>query len=389
MATLGRCVPIAPSSASDLVRLALEEEVDLVVIGPEAPLADGLADGMLQAGVRVFGPTAAAARIESSKSYARDLMTRAGVPQPEYAVFHSAPLALDYINERASRGIPGAVVKASGLAAGKGAVVCDTPADSARAVESMLTHGSFGEAGREILIEERLQGEEVSLLVLTDGLTALPLPAAQDHKRIGEGDTGPNTGGMGAYAPAPVLTPELLESALQTIVHPVLQGLAADGSPFRGCLYAGLMLTDAGLRVIEFNCRFGDPEAQAILPLLDTDFLELLAQAAGGNLSGLTPRIRPGAAMSVVLASAGYPGDYTVGKSITGVEAAEAVPGVAVFHAGTKAGPGGLLTAGGRVLAVSATGLTFADAAERAYRAADLIQFEGATMRRDIGHRVR
>jgi len=389
MAAVADCVPVRVDDLDGLVSLAVEKRVGLVVVGPEAPLAAGLADRLRAAGIVVFGPSAAAARIESSKAYARELMTRAGVPQPEYGRFDEFAAASRYLDRLAEQGAAGAVVKANGLAAGKGAVVCDTLDEARETARAMLVERSFGDAGREVVIEERLEGEEASLLVLTDGERVVPLLPAQDYKRAYDGDRGENTGGMGCYAPAPVITPALLEEALRTIVRPTLRALADDGHPFRGCLYAGLMLTAAGLKVIEFNCRFGDPETEVVLPLLEDDLLDLLLAAATGGLDEASgARWRPGRAVTVVLASGGYPGKYPVGLPISGLDEAAALEGVTVFHAGTAVQDGRTVTAGGRVLAVTGVGPTFASAISRAYAGVDAIQFEGRQYRTDIAARV-
>jgi phosphoribosylamine--glycine ligase len=390
MAQVADCIPIPVSDLDGLTRLAVEQGVGLVVVGPEAPLAAGLADRLIAAGIPVFGPTAAAARIESSKAYARDLMTRAGVPQPAHGRFTDADEAEAYLDRFAEQGAQGAVVKASGLAAGKGAIVCDTLETAREAVRAMLVGGTFGAAGSEIVIEERLQGEEASLLVITDGETVAPLPAAQDYKRVYDGDAGPNTGGMGSYAPAPLITPELYSEALDRVVRPVLRELAADGAPFRGCLYAGVMLTPTGMKVIEFNCRFGDPETQAIMPLLAGDLLELFLAAAEGRLAEATHEARalPGCGVSVVLASGGYPDDYQTGEVITGLSQATALPNVTLFHAGTIAQDGKVVTAGGRVLAVTGIGADFRAARDAAYSGVAAVRYEGQQFRSDIAARV-
>jgi phosphoribosylamine--glycine ligase len=389
MAEVAQCHAVEVGDFDGMVELALTLCVGLVVVGPEAPLAAGLANRLAAAGIPTFGPTGAAARIESSKSYARNVMTRMGVPQPEYAAFTDPDLATAYLDGMADRGMRGSVVKADGLAAGKGAIVCDTPDEARAAVQSLMVESSLGEAGAEVVIEERLQGEEASLFVLTDGRDAVPLLPAQDYKRIFDNDQGPNTGGMGSYAPAPLLTPGLVEEAMERVVRPTLRGLADDGAPFQGCLYAGLMKTAGGLKVIEFNCRFGDPETQVVLPLLDSDLLELLLACAHGRLGSPELRWRPGAAVAVVLASGGYPGPYDTGKPIAGLAAAAAIPGVAVFHAGTGLREGRVVTGGGRVLCVSAHGANFAEAIDTAYAAAARIQFEGSQHRTDIAARVR
>jgi phosphoribosylamine--glycine ligase len=389
IAEIAECHSVRAEDVDGLVRLARELAVGLVVVGPEIPLALGLVDWLEEAGILAFGPTAAAARIESSKAYARDLMTRAEVRQPAFGHFTEFRAASAYLDDLAGRGIDAAVVKASGLAAGKGAIVCDTLDEARNVAEGMLVEGSFGESGREIVIEERLQGEEVSLLVVTDGSSIVPFLPAQDYKRTFDGDAGPNTGGMGSYAPAPVLTHGELNEAVSEIVLPVLAALGQDGHPFRGCLYAGLMLTARGLRVIEFNCRFGDPETQALLPLLDIDLLELFQAAAAGDLAGHTVAWRDEKSVSVALVSGGYPGDYHTGKPIEGLAEAAALEGVTVFHAGTARREGEVLTSGGRVLNVTGTGPTFATAIDRAYAAADLIHFDGRFYRHDIAARVR
>lgn len=388
MAAEAECIPCPVSDLEGLVSRARELRVGLVVVGPEAPLAAGLADRLREAGIPVFGPSARAARIESSKAYARDLMTLMGVPQPEHAAFRDWESASRHLRDLEARGVGSAVVKASGLAAGKGAVVCDSIAAAAETAREMLVQGAFGEAGAEVLIEERLEGEEVSLFVLTDGREAVLLPTAQDYKRALDGDRGPNTGGMGAYAPAPMMTPERTEEALAGIVRPVLRGLAEDGPPFQGCLYAGLIRTADGFKVIEFNCRLGDPEAQAVLPLLEEDLLELMLECARGTLAPRPLRWKPERAVSVVLASGGYPDAYATGKRVLGLEEAAALPGVTVFHAGTALREGEVVTAGGRVLCVTGLGATFDEAVAGAYRAAATIGFEGKQFRGDIGARV-
>ena len=388
IAALGQCVPIPVTDTAALVQLARAERIGLVVVGPEAPLAAGLADELRDAGILVFGPSAAAARIESSKSYARDLMSAMDVPQPEYATFRDFDRASAYLDILHAQGARGAVVKASGLAAGKGAVVCET-LDSARATARRMLEGEFGEASAEIVIEELLEGEEASLLVLTDGRDAVPLLPAQDYKRILDGDQGPNTGGMGCYAPAPVLTPELVRTAMSDIVEPTLRGLAEDGAPFQGCLYAGLMKTARGLKVIEFNCRFGDPETQVVLPLLDSDLLQLLLDVAQGKLGQYGLRWKDAKAVSVVMASAGYPASSSRGDVILGLPEAADVEHVSIFHAGTADQNGATVTAGGRVLNITGIGPTFAAAIDTSYQGVEQIHFNGMQYRRDIAARVR
>jgi phosphoribosylamine---glycine ligase len=384
MADLAACRAVPATDIDALVNLALDLHVDLVVIGPEAPLAAGLADRLEHAGVPVFGPSQGAARIESSKSFARNLMSRKNVPQPRYVVFQEAEPALDFLRELERGGATGAVVKAGGLAAGKGAMVCPEIDLARTAVRRVLVDREFGEAGAEVIIEELLVGEEASLFVITDGSTALPMLPAQDYKRALDGDHGPNTGGMGAFAPAPVLTPDLVEEAMSRIVRPTLEGLTEDGCPFRGCLYAGLMNTAAGLQVIEFNCRFGDPEAQVVLPLLETDLLDLFGAVSEGALSDRPLEWAPLRAVTVVLASGGYPDAYETGKRITGIEEAQLPKDVLLFHAGTARSDRVVVTAGGRVLNVTGLGDTFERARTHAYAAAEQIQFEGRQYRTDI-----
>jgi phosphoribosylamine--glycine ligase len=380
---LAASLPLSPDDLDGIGSWATGNRVDLVVIGPEAPLAAGMADAFAQRGLSVFGPTRAAAAIESSKAYAKRLMVRAGVPTAAFATFSDPGAAEAHI--RANEGPM--VVKASGLAAGKGAVVCDTAAEALAAARAILG-GAFGAAGAEIVIEQRLAGEEVSVFALTDGTDALILLPAQDHKRIGEGDTGPNTGGMGAFAPVAIAGPDLMETVRSTIIEPTLAALREDGRPFRGLLYAGLILTDAGPQVIEFNARFGDPETQAVLPLLSSPLLDpLLTVARGGSLRGARLEWRPASALTTVLASAGYPESSTRGVPIEIPPALAADDHLFLYHAGTRMENGRLLTDGGRVLAVTAVAPTLAAAARRSRDAAAVIRFEGRQYRRDIGWR--
>ncbi len=383
MASLARPVPIAPTDIEALAGWARAEMIDLAVIGPEAPLAQGIADRFAKFGTPVFGPSAAAARIESSKAYAKDLMREAGVPTAGFHAFRDLEAAEAHVREQ---GAP-IVVKASGLAAGKGALVCETVDDALEAVRSMLSDFRFGEAGREVVIEEFMEGEELSVFALTDGEHVVELMPSQDHKRIGEGDTGPNTGGMGAYGPVAIATEPLLADVRERILLPTLAALAADESPFRGLLYAGLMLTTDGPRVVEFNCRFGDPETQVVLPMMASPLLPLLAQiGGGGSIAGMSAAVREGAALTTVLASGGYPGAYEKGKPIRVPEDVEG-DDLLVFHAGTAVADGTPVTSGGRVLAVTGLGRTLQQAAGRSLAAAERIAFEGATFRRDIGWR--
>jgi len=385
MAPLCTGVDLAPTDVDGLGTWAEGEEISLTVVGPEIPLARGLADAFRKRGLPVFGPTATAARIESSKAFAKDLMERVGVPTAAYRCFRSWPDAEAYIQEKEGP----LVVKASGLAAGKGAIVCQTTEEALEAAREMLEGDAFGSAGAEIVVEEFMEGEELSVFGITDGRHVTFLLPSQDHKQIGEGDTGPNTGGMGAYAPIPIATDHLLDTVRDQIFLPVLDAMEASASPFRGVLYAGLMKTADGPKVVEFNCRFGDPEAQVILPLMDNPLLELLvAVGRGGSIAGTRARWNGRSALNTVLASEGYPGSYEKGKEIQ-------IPGgltdqedLLVFHAGTREEEGRLLTAGGRVLSVVGLGNTLAEARERSLAGAEAIQFQGKTYRSDIGWRA-
>ncbi|PSM18371.1 phosphoribosylamine--glycine ligase [Nitratireductor sp. StC3] len=356
--------------------------IDLVVVGPEAPLVAGLADTLRAAGIAVFGPSAAAAQLEGSKGFTKDLCDRHAIPTAAYRRFNNAPKAKAYLREK---GAP-IVIKADGLAAGKGVTVAMTLAEALEAVDACF-EGAFGAAGAELVIEDFLEGEEASFFCLCDGTTALPFGTAQDHKRVGEGDTGPNTGGMGAYSPAAVMTPDLVEATMRTIIEPTMRGLAEAGTPFSGVLYAGLMLTRDGPKLIEYNVRFGDPECQVLLMRLEDDLLVLLKAAADGQLAPMSARWRDEAALTVVMAARGYPGTPEKGSQIAGLEAA-AGEGVEIFHAGTAQVDGGLVAAGGRVLNVTALGASVAEARERAYAAVDRIDWPGGFCRRDIGWRA-
>lgn len=369
---------LAPDALADL---ACDRRVDLCVVGPEAPLCAGVADAFSRRGLLVFGPTAAAAQIEGSKAFSKRLCDEVGIPTAPFGVFETSDEAATWI---AAQRVP-LVVKADGLAAGKGVVVCDTPEQARAAAREMLVGGQHGEAGRRIVVEHRLTGREASLMALCDGERIALLDPAQDYKRALDGDRGPNTGGMGAISPAPSLPPALVRRALETVLRPAMAGMAARGRPYRGVLYAGLMIDGDAISALEFNCRFGDPETQPLLSRLDEDLLPLLVAVAEGRLREGLLRFVPDAAVTVVMASGGYPGRFEAGREIRGVERAEAVPGVRVFHAGTRASEGRLVTAGGRVLGVTARGATVAVARERAYQAAALIEFDGAMYRHDIG----
>ncbi len=384
IAEYATCWPIAADDLTSLVARAVAEQIDFVVVGPEAPLVAGLVDQLRAANIKAFGPSADAARLEGSKGFMKDLVARAGVPTAAYQRFTELAPALAYL---AKVGAP-IVVKADGLAAGKGVVVATSLAEAEAAVRGALVEGRFGAAGAEVVIEEFLAGEEVSYFVLCDGTFALPFGSAQDHKRAFDGDQGPNTGGMGAYAPAPALTPALEAEVLATIIEPTLQQLAAEGSPFKGVLFAGLMLTASGPKLLEYNVRFGDPECQALMVRLMSDLLPILLAAVDGTLRHITPRWRSDPALCVVMAADGYPDQPRQGAVITGIEAAAAVPGVTVFHAGTRHDGTALVASGGRVLGIAATAADLALARAQAYRAIDLIQLPGGHHRRDIGWRA-
>jgi phosphoribosylamine---glycine ligase len=377
------CIDIKADAVDELARFAEKEAIDLTLVGPEAPLVAGLADRLADRGLAVFGPRAAAARIEGSKAYAKELMAAHGIPTARFASFNDPLRARDFCREL---GAP-VVVKADGLAAGKGVIVCSTLDEADRAVADCMEHRRFGAAGASVVVEEFLRGEEASFQVLTNGRDIVALPTAQDHKTIFDGDRGPNTGGMGSYSPFPAIDGALERRIMETIVRPILAALAQEGAEYRGLLYVGLMLTAEGPRVIEFNCRFGDPECQSILARASADLLPLLAATARGE--PLPPRVDwpTNAAVCVTLASGGYPGTYPTGIPIAGVEVAERRTGVRIFHAGTAQGGGRLVTAGGRVLGVTAVAPTLDGAIARVYAAVDEIRFEGMHVRRDIGRR--
>ncbi len=380
------CVPVGAEDVPALLEFAVKERPDLTVVGPEAPLVAGLVDVFRERGLRVFGPDAAAARLEGSKLFAKEVMAEAGAPTGAYSRHTSAGTALAELARRADYPV---VIKADGLAAGKGVVVANDEAEARAAVESMLVTRSFGAAGDVVLIEEHLRGSEVSLLVLCDGETAVPLAPAQDYKRIFAGDEGPNTGGMGSYCPVPGFEERAVDVAMDRVVEPVLATLRKRGLRYRGVLYAGLIVTADGVRVLEFNCRFGDPETQAVLPRLRSDLLELCLAGAEGDLAGATPAWASEACVAVVMASAGYPASSHKGDVIEGLDAAAAMDGVTVYHAGTALNEHGeVVTAGGRVLAVSALGHGFAAARERAYEAVARVRFDGMQWRPDIGERA-
>ncbi len=380
----GRCVPVKDTAIDDLVALARAEDVNLTVVGPEVPLALGLADRLRAEGRAVFGPSQAAARIESSKAFAKGLMARHRIPTARFGIFTDEAAAGRHCREL---GAP-LVVKADGLAAGKGAIVCRTLEEADRALALCLAEGGFGEAGRTVVVEEFLEGEEASFFALCAGAAAAPLASAQDHKAVFDDDRGPNTGGMGAYSPAPVMDEDAEARVMAEIVHPILLALREVGAPYHGALFVNLMMTKDGPKVVEFNSRFGDPECQTLLPRLADDLLPVLDAVARGGQPPDRLAWRPDTSVCVVMASGGYPGSYVTGRPITGVEEAGALDGVTVFHGGTARGAAGLVTAGGRVLGVQALGPDVQTAVARAYAGVRRIGFEGAHARSDIGRRA-
>ena len=383
IAALAQCSPIDAMDFDGLLRLCGQEAIDFVVVGPEAPLVAGLVDTLEAAGIKAFGPNRAAAVLEASKGFVKDLCAEYDIPTAHYGRFREAAAARDYI---AAHGAP-IVVKADGLAAGKGVTVAASVEEACRTADEALS-GRFGGAGREIVIEEFLEGEEASFFALVDGENALALASAQDHKTVGEGDTGPNTGGMGAYSPAPLMTPAREAEAMERIIRPTIAGMAAKGRPYKGILYAGLMVTQAGLMLLEYNVRFGDPECQVLMPRLMSDLLPALLAARDGVLDQVDLRWYERAALCVVMAARGYPGEVEPGSEIRDLEAAAALDDVLVFHAGTAARGGRTTAAGGRVLGVTATGATIAEAQAQAYRAVDAIDWPEGFCRRDIGWRA-
>ena len=381
-AHVGRNAPVGAEDIAGLLALAKEESPGLVVVGPEAPLALGLVDELEALGIPAFGPSAEAARIEASKAFSKALMDEAGILTAAYGVFEDAGAAKEFVSERGGAW----AVKADGLAAGKGVLLCPDAPSAHAAISQVMEERAFGEAGDKCVVEEFLEGEEASFLAFADGETALPMASAQDHKAVGEGDTGPNTGGMGAYSPAPVLSGALEEKALETVIKPAIRVMAKRGTPYRGILYAGLMVQGDDLKVLEFNCRFGDPECQPLLTRMEGDLLPVLMACVEGKLHETTIRYSQDAAVCVVMAAGGYPDAYRKGDAIQGIEDADALPGVHVFHAGTSlSDTGEVVTAGGRVLGVTARGLDIRAAIARAYEACDLIYWEDVYLRKDIG----
>ena len=382
MRDMAELVDIKVEDITAIAEFAEKEKIDLTVVGPEVPLSLGIVDIFEEKGLKIFGPSQKAAEIESSKAFAKDIMQKYGVPTAFYKVCEDIESAKAYIKEN---GAP-IVIKADGLAAGKGVVVAMTMQEAMDAVESIMD--GFGSAGARVVIEEYLEGEETSILAFCDGKTVVPMVAAQDHKRVFDSDKGPNTGGMGAYAPAPVADENVIRETCEKVLYPVVAAMQKEGRPYKGCLYAGLMVTKAGVKVIEFNARFGDPETQVVLPLLDSDIVSIMLSCADGTLKKEDVRWKDGAAVCVVMASGGYPGRYEAGFKIEGIDAAEETAGVVVFHAGTKMAAGELVTAGGRVLGVTALGADIKKAQIKSYDAVENIDFTGAHYRRDIAWRA-
>ena len=385
-----RNVAVRADDIDALLRLAADEHVALTVVGPEAPLVAGIVDRFRADGRRIFGPGAAAAQLEGSKAYAKDFLARHRIPTAYYTVLADLDLALEHVRDHFRDSEAAIVIKADGLAAGKGVVVALSLAEAEQALHAMLADSAFGDAGARVVIEEFLDGEEASFICMVDGKTALPMASSQDHKRVGEGDSGPNTGGMGAYSPAPVVTPEIHERIMREVIEPTVAGMAADGAPFTGFLYAGLMIdADGNPKVIEFNVRFGDPETQPIMMRLRSDLLDLVEAAVDGRLDGISADWDPRAALGVVIAASGYPGSVRGGDLIELPHAVgDADTDRKLFHAGTRMDGNAVVTAGGRVLCACGLGDSVADAARNAYELAGCVRFDGAFLRRDIGYRA-
>lgn len=384
IAELAECVDIKPNDIKALLDFARYEWIDMTVVGPEEPLARGIVDAFRKEGKKIFGPSADAARLEASKSFSKDFMRRYGIPTGEYKVFNSYIHAEDYVR---MKGAP-IVIKADGLAAGKGVVVAATVEEASDALRRIMKKREFGSAGDKVVVEECLEGEEASFMAFTDGSTAVPMAASQDHKRVFDRDEGPNTGGMGAYSPAPLVTEPLQEEVMENVIKPFLRGVRRQRMDFKGVIYAGLMVRDGKPYVLEFNCRFGDPETQAVLARLDTDLFEIMLATVEDRLSDMQVVWRQEAAVCVVAASGGYPGPYQKGKIINGLEEAKKVKGAFVFHAGTEFADGNIVTSGGRVLGVTGTGSDVREAKKKAYEAMGKISFEGMHYRKDIADRA-
>ncbi|MGF7186068.1 phosphoribosylamine--glycine ligase [Desulfitispora alkaliphila] len=383
IAQIAQCVDIKDTDVEGLLEFAVNEKIDLAIVGPEAPLVAGVVDKFREKGLRAFGPSQRAAEIEGSKALAKDIMEKYQIPTAKAATFTDVEKALNYVDEL---GVP-CVVKADGLAAGKGVVVAEDVETAKKAVREMMEDKAFGSAGDKVVIEEFLRGEEVSILAFTDGKTVVPMVSSQDHKRAFDGDQGPNTGGMGAYSPAPIYTEQIEQIVMEQVLKPTIQGLAKEGRDYTGVIYAGLMITEEGPKVLEFNARFGDPETQPVLMRLETDLVEIIEAIEQEKLDEIEIKWSKEAAVCVVVASGGYPGSYEKGKLITGLDQVDENEAI-VFHAGTKAVEGKIYTNGGRVLGITAKGDTVAEAVKSAYKAIDVIKFEKMQYRKDIAHRA-
>lgn len=384
LARLARCLPIKIDDFEGLIKLAQQEQVGLVLVGPEIPLTGGLVDQMEAAGIAAFGPSKAAAQLEGSKRFAKAFMERHHIPTAAYQVVSDSASALACLDQFS---LP-VVIKADGLAAGKGVTVATTREEAEAAIKTIMDDKLFGAAGEQVVIEEFMEGEEASILAFADGRIVVPMVSAQDHKRINDGDCGPNTGGMGAYSPAPIITKAMEAEIKKIILDPVIRGMADEGMPYKGILYAGLMITEQGPKVVEFNCRFGDPETQVVLPLLDGDLVKLAQACRAGQLEPDMVSWKKQAAITVVMAAPGYPGAYPKGAVISGIEDAEKMDDVMVWHAGTAEQNGQVVTNGGRVLNVMALGEDIQAAREKVYQACNKIKFDGVHFRKDIGHRA-
>jgi phosphoribosylamine--glycine ligase len=384
IAAIAECVPIKAEDIEGLLAFARKEAVDLTIVGPEGPLSMGIVDRFTEAGLRIFGPSGKAAIIEGSKQFAKDLMKKYRIPTADYGVFTDKASAEAYIRQK---GAP-IVVKADGLAAGKGVVVAETVEEAVKALDLIMSEKAFGAAGDRVVIEECLRGEEASFMAFSDGKTVVPMASSQDHKRVFDADKGPNTGGMGAYSPAPIVTKKLEQEVMETIMVPTVRAMEKEGRLFKGVLYAGLMIENGQARVLEYNARFGDPETQPIMARLDTDLIDIIEAILEGRLSRTEVRWKPDSAVCVVMASGGYPGNYEKGREISGLDDAAVLPDAMVFHSGTAQKNGKTVTDGGRVLGVTGLGRTVAAAIDHAYAAVRVISFEGAHYRRDIGARA-
>jgi phosphoribosylamine---glycine ligase len=387
---IARLVDIKADDITGLLNFAEEKKIDLTVVGPETPLAAGIVDKFEERSLRIFGPSKTCARLEGSKVFAKELMKRLSIPTADFRVFDNSDEALEYLKTKN----PPVVIKADGLAAGKGVVVCKTSSDANAAVKDMMVRKVFGAAADKIIIEECLTGEEASIIVIADGKNVAPLASSQDHKRVFDGDKGLNTGGMGAYSPAPVVTDSLFKEVMDRVIYPLIKALAEQGAPYKGALYAGIMVTEEGPKVLEFNARFGDPETQAVMPRLKSDLVEIMTMAIDGKLKNCRPEWDERPCVSVVMVSGGYPGDYEKGIEIKGIEDAKTLEDVVIFHAGTRAGRrladgnSTFITSGGRVLNVTALGSDVKNAVEKCYNAVGKIRFDRMHFRRDIGHRA-